>query len=336
MDKLLEISPIIPYIVLIIGFILLIKGADLFVDGCSSVAKLFHIPTIIIGLTIAAFGTSAPEAAVSITSSLKGANAMAVSNVIGSNIFNLLVVIGVCTIIRPISVSKDIVKRDFPVNIIVTILMLLLSVDFFRNGLKAGIDSRFDGILLLIVFVVYIVILVMNTLNSRKKDLANETQDNNNLSTLSIPKSLLFIIFGAAAIALGGDFVVDSASSIATSFNISQTLIGLTIVALGTSLPELVTSIVASSKGENDLAVGNVVGSNIFNILFVLGLSATVSPINLNTIANPLFTIYDTIILLIITLISYMFVLSKKVINRIEGFIMVIIYASYLVYIIIR
>lgn len=334
MSQLLSVSPVIPYIVLVIGFILLVKGADYFVEGCSGIAKLFHIPTIIIGLTVAAFGTSAPEAAVSITSSLKGANAMAVSNVVGSNIFNLLIVVGLCAVIKPVKVTADIIKRDYPVCISVTVLMILFSTGFFLNGFKPGTLNRVYGIILLILFISYLAILVNNTLKNRKELLENDDSDTGN--KISVPKCLFFIAAGLTAIALGGDFVVDSASEIARSLGMTETLIGLTIVAFGTSLPELVTSIVASKKGENDLAVGNVVGSNIFNILFVLGMAAAVCPIDLSTIINPMFTLYDMIILLIVTVIVNIFILIKRNINRLEGALMVIMYASYMAYIIIR
>lgn len=332
MNNILDLSPVVPYIILIAGFILLIKGADYFVDGCSSIAAIFHIPPIIIGLTIVSLGTSAPEAAVSITSSIKGANAMAVSNVIGSNIFNLLMVIGVCAIIKPVPVARNIITRDYPICIAITMLMLLLGVNFFTNGLAACTLGTIDGLVLLIIFVLYILMLIKDTMKNRQNTVTEESDT----KTISVPKSLIFIVLGAAGIAVGGDFVVDSASAIALSFNLSPTLIGLTIVAVGTSLPELVTSIVASSKGANDLAVGNVVGSNIFNILFVLGSAAAISPINLGNIANPMFTVYDMIILLILTLVVYVFILVKKDVSRIEGFFMVIMYSVYMVYIVKR
>lgn len=334
MSQLLSASPVIPYIILVIGFILLVKGADYFVEGCSGIAKLFHIPSIIIGLTVAAFGTSAPEAAVSITSSLKGANAMAVSNVVGSNIFNLLIVVGICAVIKPVKVTADIIKRDYPVCISVTVLMILLSTGFFLNGFKAGVLNRVYGLILLILFILYLAILVNSTLKNRKELI--ETDDSDVSDKISIPKSLLFVAAGLTAIVFGGDFVVDSAVEIARSLGMTDTLIGLTIVAMGTSLPELVTSIAASKKGENDIAVGNVVGSNIFNILFVLGMSAVVCPIDLSAITNPMFTLYDMIILLTVTVIVNIFILIKLNINRLEGALMIIMYASYMAYIIIR
>ena len=330
-DSILGFSPVMPYIVLLVGFALLIKGADLFVDGCSAVAKTFGIPTIIIGLTIVAIGTSAPEAAVSITSSIKGANDMSAGNVIGSNMFNLLMVVGVCAVIKPIKVSSDIIKRDFPLSLVVTIILILFSINIASFSFDASVINRVEGIILLVILVGYLAFLVINVLKNKQS-----SSDDNDSKTLSVPKSIVFIIIGAACIAFGGDFVVDSATEIARSFNISNTLIGLTVVALGTSLPELVTSIVAAGKGENDLAVGNVVGSNIFNILFVLGTAAAISPIDLGSIANPQFLIIDMLVLLFVSALFYIFLLIKKDINRIEGAVLVLIYAGYLVYIIKR
>ncbi len=337
MTSILGFSPFMPYIVLIVGFFLLIKGADYFVDGCSSVAKTFHIPTIIIGLTIAAFGTSAPEAAVSITSSLKGANDMSVSNVIGSNLFNLLMVIGLCSIIKPLKVSGPIIKRDFPICIVVTAIMLLMAADCFMNGFKASVISRIDGIFLLAIFTCYIFLLIHNTMSARKKYSA-DTHDGEDeeIKTMSTGKSIIYIVAGVIAVLAGGEFVVDSASQIAFSFGLSNTFVGLTIVAIGTSLPELVTSIIASFKGENDLALGNVVGSNLFNILFVLGIASTVSPINLSGIADSEFILYDIIVLTCITILAYVFSLVKKNITKAEGSIMVLIYVCYMIYIVIR
>lgn len=337
MTEILNISPFMPYIILILGFVLLIKGADYFVDGCSSVAKTFHIPSIIIGLTIAAFGTSAPEAAVSITSSLKGANDMSVSNVIGSNLFNLLMVIGVCSVIKPLNVSGTIIKRDFPICIIITVIMLLMAADCFLHGFSASIISRIDGILLLAIFTGYIFLLIHNTLGARKQ-YSSGTHDNegDDIKIMSAPKSMICIIAGIIAVLAGGEFVVDSATDIALSFGLSNTFVGLTIVAIGTSLPELVTSVIASTKGENDLALGNVVGSCLFNILFVLGIAATVSPINLSGIKDSEFILFDIIILTVITVIAYIFSLIKKNITKAEGSIMVFLYACYMIYIVVR
>lgn len=336
MTEILGLSPFMPYVILITGFVLLIKGADYFVDGCSSVAKTFHIPTIIIGLTIAAFGTSAPEAAVSITSSLKGANDMSVSNVIGSNMFNLLMVIGLCSIIKPLKVSGAIIKRDFPICIVVTVIMLLMAADCFLHGFTASVISRVDGIFMLAIFACYLFILVHNTLGARKNYSAGNGAEDTEIKSMSTPKSIICIIAGVFAVLVGGDFVVDSASEIAYSFGLSNTFVGLTIVAIGTSLPELVTSVIASFKGENDLALGNVVGSNLFNILFVLGIAATVSPINLSGITDSEFILYDIIILTCITVLAYVFSFIKKNITKAEGSVLVFIYVCYMIYIVIR
>ena len=250
------------YILLLVGFVLLIKGADYFVEASSSVAKSLRVPSIIIGLTIVAFGTSAPELAVSVTAAMEGNNDIAVGNVIGSNLFNLLVVLGACGLILPIKVK---LRWDYFATVIVTVVLAVL-IGF---DLKLG---RADGILLLLLFLIFIGMTVRDAL-------VNRIQSNEEFEVLSPLRCVVYITGGLAAIVFGGDLVVDNASKIAASFGLSQNLIGLTIVALGTSLPELVTSVVASRKGENGLAIGNVIGSNLFNILMVLALSAAISPI---------------------------------------------------------
>lgn len=253
------------YLWLLVGFVLLIKGADFFVEGSSAAARLLRIPSVVIGLTIVAMGTSAPEAAVSISAGLAGKNEIALSNVIGSNIFNLLVVVGACACIRAFPVDKTIVKRDFPVCICATIVLLVMMTD--------GILQRWEGVLLLVMMVVYLAYTVMQALRNR------ESVQENEMKRLSPFRSALYMVGGIAAVIWGGDMVVDSASAIASSWGLSQTLIGLTIVAVGTSLPELVTSIAAAHKGDSGLAIGNVIGSNIFNILFILGMSSGLSAI---------------------------------------------------------
>ena len=307
------------YILLLVGFALLVKGADFFVEGSSSVAKMLKIPSVIIGLTIVALGTSAPELAVSLTASLAGNNDMALSNVIGSNIFNLLVVIGACAIVKGVDTPLEILKRDLPVNIGVTALLLLFIWDLQI--------SRVEGIILLLCMATYIVVLVMQALKNRTV----ATDEDDEVKVLSPLMSVIYIAGGLAAIVVGGDLVVNNASAIATAFGLSQTLIGLTIVALGTSLPELVTSIVATRKGETGLALGNAVGSCLFNILLILGVSSTVTTINANSQA-----LVDTIILLGVTVISYIFAKTGEKTNRGEGIICLAIYAAYMVYAIIR
>ena len=314
------------YLWLIVGFILLIKGADFFVEGSSSVAKLLRIPSIIIGLTIVAMGTTAPEAAVSLAAGIQGQNEIAISNVIGSNIFNLMVVVGVCACIKPITVTRDLLKRDYPISIGATILLLVMLADsfIFRNSFNTL--SRINGITLLILFIMYMILLVRSTIKSRAA-----AADEDDIPNYSALKSVMLILIGGAGIVLGGDLVVDSASEIASAFGLSSTLIGLTIVACGTSLPELVTSIVASRKGENDLALGNVVGSNIFNLMFVLGLSSTASPI----VADPL-AIYDLLVLLFFNAVILIMTIKSDTLKRYNGFIMLAMYIIYMAYIIMR
>lgn len=304
------------YVWLIVGFVLLIKGADFFVEGSSSVAKLLKIPSVIIGLTIVAMGTSAPEAAVSITAGLAGNNDIAISNIIGSNIFNLLVVVGVCAVMKGVKTDKDILKRDMPVNIGISALLLLFLID-----LKI---TRIEGVILFILFVVYMIIVV-------GEGMKNRTTETEEVKVLSPALSIVFIVAGLAAVVFGGDLVVDNASKIAENFGLSQNLIGLTIVAVGTSLPELVTSIVATRKGESGLALGNAVGSCVFNILFILGMSGTLSPM-----AATGESFVDICVLTVVTIMMLIFGKKKGRTSRIEGAICVLVYAGYMVYAVMR
>ncbi len=269
------------YLFLLIGFVLLIKGADFFVDGSSGVARLLGVPSLIIGLTIVAMGTSAPEAAVSITAGLQGQNEIAISNVVGSNLFNLLVVAGVCGVIRAFPLDRELLRRDFPVNIAANIVLVIFGM--------SGMITRANGLILLAGLATYLAFVVHSAMKNR----AAEEDVPENLSPL---RCALFIIGGLAGVILGGQLVVDSAVAIAESWGLSQTFIGLTIIAMGTSLPELVTSIAAARKGDSGLALGNVIGSNIFNILFILGISSTIRPIAVNEGA-----FVSTVLLLIVT-----------------------------------
>ncbi len=306
-------------LLLIVGFVLLIKGADFFVDGASSLAKKMKIPSLIVGLTIVAMGTSAPELAVSISSAAKGANSLAVSNVIGSNMFNLLMVLGVCSIIMPIAVNSTVMKRDYPFSA----AAMLLFVIFIINGKL----SRIEAAVFIAALICYMIITV-------KDAMKNPTEDEP-LENFSAVKCALCIVGGAAAIVLGGNMVVDHAQSIALKFGMSETLVGLTICAMGTSLPELVTSVVASHKGENDMAVGNVVGSNIFNVLAILGISGVISPITLAKGAD-VSAVTDSCILLVMCLITFLLCLQGKKLVRWNGAILVTLYAAYMAFIIIR
>lgn len=320
------------YILLIIGFVLLIKGADFFVDGSSSVAKILKVPTIIIGLTVVAFGTSMPELSVSVTAALRGSNDLAVSNVLGSNIFNLLVVLGCCALVKPVAAKWSLLKKEFPFSILITIILLLVDSDFsimkILDGNQGFVLGRWAGLLFLILFVLYIYATVKSALRSRAEAKDMEEEEYKTMSPL---KSGIYIVIGLIGIVWGGNLVVDSASNIALIFGWSQTFIGLTIVALGTSLPELVTSVVAARKGENDLAVGNVVGSNIFNILLILGVSSFITPITLDVTA-----VYDTIILIIASIVVYVSAISKREIQRKEGILFLVCYFVFFLYVFMR
>lgn len=310
-----EVFLFMMYVLLIVGFILLIKGADFFVDGASSTAKLLKVPSVIIGLTIVAMGTSAPEAAVSISAGLSGSSDIALSNVIGSNIFNLLIVVGVSAIICPMKTEKVILRRDIWWSLGAAAATLIMMTDMKISGA--------EGILLLGGMAAYIAVLVFDA--RKKRDEGDEVK------AMSPLKSIIYIVGGLAAIIIGGDLVVDSACDIAAAFGMSEALIGLTIVAVGTSLPELVTSIVAAKKGDSGLALGNVVGSNIFNILFILGSASALSTIN---VAPELFI--DTAILIGVTLMMYFLCRSKDKTSRGEGALCVLVYAAYMAYIILR
>lgn len=318
-------------LLLVVGFILLVKGADFFVEGSAAVARSFRVPSIIIGLTIVAMGTSAPELAVSVTAGLAGNNEIAISNVIGSNVFNLLVVVGACAAILPMNVDKKILKREFPFVLIIQVVLLLFCVNSFMGKAFGNINgqnilSRIEGIILIILFLIFMINMVLETLKSRKESKTEEEE-----KKTGPVLSLVYIVGGAAAIVYGGDLVVDCASYIATAFGFSQTFIGLTVVAMGTSLPELVTSLTAIRKGENDLALGNVLGSNLFNILFVLAISATLTPIAV--LGN---NIIDLVFLVVASGLVYIFCLGRQKVSRTEGITMVGIYVFYTVYLLMR
>ena len=303
------------YLLLLIGFVLLIKGADFFVDGSSSIAGILKVPSVIIGLTIVAMGTSAPEAAVSINAGLAGNSDISLGNIIGSNIFNLLVVIGACAVIFPAKSNEDILKRDLWWNIGVSVLLFVLILD--------GSISRMEGIILLAVFIFYLGLMVRSAMKNR--------MDETPMDVMPLWKSLLFVAGGLAAVVFGGDMVVDNASLIAKAWGMSDTLVGLTIVAIGTSLPELVTSITASKKGDSGIALGNAVGSCLFNILFILGMASSITPIN----AVPELII-DTAILIVVTILILIVAKTGKKTNRVEGIICVAAYIIYTAYIIMR
>ena len=301
-------------IILVIGFVLLIKGADFFVEGSSSVAKKFNVPSLIIGMTIVAMGTSLPELAVSVTASMVGNNTLAVSNVAGSNIFNLMVVCGACALFTPLTIEKNTLLKEFPFSIICAGLLVVLGF------LGMSLD-RVDGIIFLVIFIVYLLWMIRSAKQARNAgDKLEEEEEEfieEEIKILPMWKCLLFIVGGMIAIKFGGDFVVDGASAIAAGFGLSQTLIGLTIVA--------------ARKDEVDMALGNVIGSNIFNILLILGVAAVISPITFLTE-----NIIDIVILIVMSLVVWIFAWTSKEINRKEGIMMLLMYAVYMVYICIR
>lgn len=305
------------YVFLVVGFILLIKGADFFVEGSSSVAKMLRVPSLIIGMTIVAMGTSFPECSVSINASIAGSNALAISNAVGSNIFNLMVVCGVCTLFCPLAVDKGTLKKEFPFSIIVALILLGLG----SYGMVLG---HIDGIIMSVIFAGFLYWMVISAKKARAESQDNEEE----YEIMPVWKCIFYIIGGIVAIIAGGDVVVDSATKIAEQFGMSENLIGLTVVAFGTSLPELVTSVVAAKKNEVDMALGNVIGSNIFNILLVLGVAAAISPI-----AFIMENIIDIVVLVVMSLIVWAFAWSKQKLVRGEGIVMLLMYAAYVVYI---
>lgn len=329
-------------VLLVIGMALLVKGADFFVSGSSSIAKAMKIPPLVIGLTLVSMGTSAPEASVSINSAINGMNDMSLGNVIGSNIFNTLFIIGISSLIVPLAIGKDIKKYDMPIMVLIYCILIVFS--FLITPFEIG---RAEAIIMLVAFIGYTVFLVIRAKKERKVVLAENSEkvdiNENESSTDGNGKynkkekplwlNIIFAIGGLAGIIFGGDMVVDNAADIAKALGMSEKLVGLTIVAVGTSLPELVTSVVASIKKENDIALGNVIGSNIFNVIFILGLSATIAPISLRfgELIDMAVMLVSGILIFAIALFS-----KKGKTTRIQGAFFVLMYIGYLVYIIIR
>lgn len=299
--------------ILILGFLMLVKGADFFVDGASGIAKRFNIPELVIGLTIVAMGTSLPEASVSITAAIKGSADISIGNVVGSNILNILLILGITSVITAVAVQKSTIKVEMPYMIGITGILLLLG----------GIDNTVglvDGILLWVLFIAYLTYLFIMA----KKGKNNEEEDG---KKQSIIKLIVFTVGGMVLIVLGSNFAVDGATYIAEFFGVSERIIGLTIVAFGTSLPELVTSVTAARKGNADIAIGNIVGSNVFNILFILGITALITPI---PFANKF--IIDTVFATIVGIVLWLCIFKKNKLTRGAGIIMLILEAFYLVY----
>lgn len=303
---------IIQLALLALGFVLLVKGADWFVDGAASIAAKLGVPQLVIGLTIVAMGTSAPEAAVSLTAAFHGNADITIGNVVGSNILNILIILGLAAVICPMKVARLTAFVDIPVTIVITMLLLVLGYD--------GIVSRLDAAMLLLFFIAYLSYLFVMT----KKGLIVGESEEEGAKIQSVPKALLFTVVGLALIIVGSSFAVDAASAIATMLGLSERFIGLTIVALGTSLPELFTSVAAAIKKNPDMAIGNIVGSNIFNILFIVGLSGLIIPVPFVSAFR-----FDTLIVTAATVLLFVLTLPTKRLGRVAGIIMLAAYGAY-------
>ena len=297
---------------LALGFVMLVKGADWFVDGAAGIATKFKIPQLIIGLTIVAMGTSAPEAAVSIAAAAKGSADITIGNIVGSNILNILIILGISAVITPLAIAKSTLKVDIPVVLGATVLLLVLGLD--------GNIKLIDGIILLVIFVAYLIYLYF----SAKSGAEDEPQ-----KEITIIKALIFTVIGLALIILGSNVTVNAATALARIFGLSERFIGLTIVALGTSLPELFTSVMAARKKNADIAIGNIVGSNIFNLLFVVGISSCIIPVPFDKAF-----IFDFIVAIISVVLLWLCSIKNKKLGRIAGIIMLLCYAGYFIAII--
>ncbi|MFC2949883.1 calcium/sodium antiporter [Virgibacillus sediminis] len=315
------------YILLLIGLALLIKGADFFVKGASSIASNLQVSPLLIGLTIVAFGTSAPEATVSIVAAFEDSAGVAIGNVVGSNIFNITFVVGMTALIYPLRVESETIRKEIPFTLLASIVLLVLVSDIFLQSFTANFITRSDGFILLLFFAIFLYYLFEVARRNRERG----GVDTVNSAPSSWGKNILFTFLGLAAIVFGGDLTVDSATGIALSFGMSDTLVGLTIVAVGTSLPELVTSVTAAIKKESDIALGNIVGSNIFNILFVLGAASAISPL---AVDGRIFI--DVSFMIVLTIILLIFSRSNFKIGKIEGVILAVAYVLYMVYVVLR
>nr|MBP3258734.1 calcium/sodium antiporter [Bacilli bacterium] len=307
---------IIKIILLIVGFVMLIKGADLLVDGASSAALNFKVPKMLIGLTIVAFGTSAPELAVSISSRIAHSDDLVIGNVIGSSIFNILLILGISSIIRPITVKENTIKKELPMQLILSLLLVVLILDITLDGTITNLITRSDALAITLFFLIFVYYLISI---SKTHTLFNEK------APFGIIKSLLFVVVGLAALVLGSKLVVDNATGMAHILGVSDRIIALTIIAFGTSLPELITSITASIKGEQDLLVGNIIGSNIFNICIVLGIPVAI----FGTIQANGFNMIDITAFILSAIILYMFAKKRQTVGKKEGICMVLLFILY-------
>ncbi|MCB1303319.1 MAG: calcium/sodium antiporter [Leptospiraceae bacterium] len=319
-----SIREFLPYILFLPGFYLLIKGADWLVDGASSIARRLNISDLVIGLTIVSFGTSMPELAVNIIASFQGSAELAVSNVVGSNIANILLILGVTSLIRPLNVQSSTVWKEIPFSFLAVIVLFIVANDQIINGDSANLLSRGDGMVTMLFFAIFMAYIVNLALKGQA-DLVEEVPE----ETLPVGKAIFFTILGMVALPIGGNWIVDGAVTMARSLNVGEDIIGLSIVAVGTSLPELAASVVAARKGNSDIAVGNVVGSNIFNIFWVLGLSMTIRPIPFSDAAN-----LDVFMAIVASLLLFLFIFVGKrhTLERGQGLVFLFFYVGYLVF----
>lgn len=315
------------YILLLLGFVLLIKGADYFVDGSSKIASALHISPLLIGLTIVAFGTSSPEATVSIVAALEGSADVAIGNIVGSNILNITLVIGLTTLLNPLKVENETVRKEIPFVLLASTVLLIIISDITLQSMSGNFITRSDGFILLLFLAIFLYYIIEVARGNRDKI----KEENLEQEAPSWGKNIMITVGGLAAIIFGGDLVVDNATDIAFSFGMSETLVGLTIVAIGTSLPELITSITAAIKKQSEMALGNIVGSNIFNILFVLGATSVITPL---AVDSKIFI--DVIIMIVITVILLIFSRTGFRIGKREGVFLAVAYILYMVFIIIR
>ena len=309
-------------IYLLLGFIIIIKGSDMLVDGSVNLAKFLKIPTLVIGLTIVAIATGVPEIAISISSSLKGSNGLLLGNLLGSNIFNILFILGLIAIIKPLYIKKEIILKNYAFALLSCLVLFIISYDIYFGDSLVNLITRTEGILLLCFAGIFLYSTVLGATLDK-----NIKVEKGKFSF----KDILYIVVGIVLIGLSAEVIVNSAVNISKWLGIGEDLIGLTIIAVGTNLPELVTSIVAVRKGEADIAIGNLVGTNIYNIFLILGLAATINPITISSNA-----FIDIIVLAITSFIVYIFIQHKKDINRKEGIIMILLYIIYIVYVVIR
>ena len=314
-------------LLLIGGLLLILLGANGLTDGAASIAKRFNIPSIVIGLTIVAFGTSTPELTVSVSSAMKGSSDIAIGNVVGSNIFNILFIVGCTSLVAPIVITRNTLRKEIPLCILSSVVLLVIANDVLLDKGASNILSTTDGILLLCFFLIFLSYTFAIALDGKSQ----ATDEENNIKQMPMLKSVLFIIGGLCGLVYGGQLFVDGAINIARSLGVSESVIGLTLVAGGTSLPELATSIVAALKKNPEIAIGNVIGSNLFNIFFILGCSATITPMNILGITN-----IDLLVLVGASILMWFFGLffAKRTINRTEGAFFALCYVAYTVFLI--